>query len=314
MTDLRVAKEWTGNTEAATDFAPGLQRYACGDFKGTMYVRRVGDGAEICRLPAPGPGETFPLFSPDGCLLAVWHPGQARVQVWRLPGNETSEFTKTPGLLAAQKPAKILDEACRGGLCFSPDSRQVAVQHPDLSISVFDLATAKSVQHLAPVGAYWRLAFNPKSRQLAILCRDAAEVLDLQTGKVLWKQPLSGSGDHIEWHPDGNTLAVGEWMIGGDVISLWDVAAGKKIVKLEGLEGGGMHFAFNHAGTLLATTGWSGLLGLWDPLANRQLFSTHALLGTTRPDFSADDRFLASREAENKLRVLEIAAGESTVP
>ena len=90
LTDLRVDKEWTGASDAAMDFAPGLRRYASGDFKGNVTVRSVGDGAEICRLPAPGPGETAPLFSPDGRLLAVTHPGQGRVWVYRLGGEETS--------------------------------------------------------------------------------------------------------------------------------------------------------------------------------------------------------------------------------
>jgi hypothetical protein len=233
LTDLRVVKEWTETSEAAMEFDPGLQRYCCGDFRGIVYVRSVGDGAEICRLPAPGPGDTFPLFSPDGRLLAVAHPGLARVQVWKLPGNETSEVSKTSEVLPGKKPAKILDEACNWDLSFSPDSRRLAVQHPDLSIGIFDLATAKRVQRLAPVGGAGRPVFNPKGRQLAFVVQHVAQVRDLQTGKILWKQPLSGNAPYLDWHPDGKTLAVGEWMLGGEVITLWDVAAGKQIAKLE---------------------------------------------------------------------------------
>src|ERR1700733_2443207 len=102
-------------------------------------------------------------LSPDG-LLAVWHPELGRVQVWKLRGNETSELSQTAGVFAVQKPVKILDEACLRDARFSPDSRQVAVQHPDLSIGVFDLATAKRIQRLAPVGGACRLAFNPRDR------------------------------------------------------------------------------------------------------------------------------------------------------
>jgi hypothetical protein len=68
-----------------------------------------------------------------------------------------------------------------------------------------------------------------------------------------------------------------------------------------------MQYAFNHAGTLLASVGWSRVLRLGDPLANRQLFSTHVL--ESMPRFSPDDRFLAARYADNKLRILEIANG-----
>ena len=211
-------------------------------------------------------------------------------------------------VLAVQKPAKVIDEAWRGGWCFSADSRQLALQQGDNSITIFDIATAKSVQHLAPVGAYCYLAFNPRSRQLAVSFADGVQVLDLQTEKVLWKQRLSGRGAWIEWHPDGKTLAVGEWAFGGDIVTFWDVGAGKQIGKLE-IEGGGARFAFNHAGAMLASSSWNGILRLWDPLSNRQLFHTHSL-GTTRPDFSADDRFLAARELENKLCIWEVAAGD----
>jgi len=306
LTDLRTEKQWTGSSEAAMDFDPALQHYAYDDFKGTVFVRRVGDGAEICRLPAPGPGGTEPLFSPDGHLLAVMH--LAGVQVWRLAGKETSEVSNTSDALPGRKPAKIFAKALRGHLSFSPDSRQVAFQDADSSIGIFDLATSKRVQSLASVGRGARSVFNPRGRQLALVGQDLALVRDLQTGKILWKQPLSGSGDWITWHPDGKILVVAEWTIGGEVISLWDVAAGKRIGKLEGSHGGGVRCAFNHAGTLLASTGWNGVLRLWDPLANRELFSTHTL-GTMTPRFSPDDRFLAAREPENKLCIWEIAAG-----
>ena len=281
LPDLRVIKAWTDTSPGAMDFDPSLQRYACFDFKGTVYVRRVGTGEEIWRLPAPGPGETFPQFSPDGRLLAVTHPGLARVQVWKLAENETSELSKTSELLPGQKPAKILDEACIWDFSFSPDSRRVAVRDLDLSIGIFDLATAKKVQRLALAGGFGRPVFNPKGRQLALFAQGAAQVHDLQTGKVLWKQPLSGRAAYLDWHPDGKILAVGERILGGEVISLWDVAAGKQVAKLEGEHGDGMCYAFNHAGTLLASIGWNRILRLWDPLANRQLFSTHTFFTIT---------------------------------
>ena len=302
LTDMKVGKEWAGNSASPMDFDPGLSHYACGDFEGTVSVRRVGSGAEARRLPAPGPGEVYPQFSPDGCLLAVVHPGLARIQVWRLKDHETSE------MLPGEKPAKVLDEGCRRGFGFSPDSREIAVQHPDLSMGVFDLATAKRIQHLAPVEGACRLAFNPRSRQLALVFPGAIQVRDLQTDKVLWEQPISRLVSWIEWHPEGKILALAERTPGGGVISLWDVPADKQVASLEIPQGGGLRFAFNHAGTLLAGAGWAGKLCLWDPLASRPLFCTYGF--EPRP-FSPDDHSLAVRGDENKLRLLRIAtAGE----
>ena len=42
----------------------------------------------------------------------------------------------------------------------------------------------------APVGGRLRLAFNPRSRQLALVFPGAIQVRDLQTDKVLWEQPI----------------------------------------------------------------------------------------------------------------------------
>ena len=172
LTDLRVAKEWTDPTpETDVVFDRTLERYARPDLNGTVYVRRAGDGAEICRLHGPGPGESLPRFSPDGDVLAVLYPGRATVQFWRLPGFETPERSKTWARARGMEPAMFFEQAWHEGFCFSPDGRQVAVQHPDHSIGIFDLATTKRVQHLASVGRDSPLAFNPRGGQLVLASR-----------------------------------------------------------------------------------------------------------------------------------------------
>ena len=54
-----------------------------------------------------------------------------------------------------------------------------------------------------------------------------------------------------------------------------------------------LRFAFNHAGDLLASGGWEGVLRLWDPRTGKQLFSTPSW--GELPRFSPDDRLLAQR-------------------
>ena len=291
LTDLRVAKEWTDPTsETDVVFDPTLQRYARAGSQrnGLCACRRWRRNLSAA---GPGPKESWPGFSPDGRVLAVPHTGQATIRFWGLPGTGTPEL--------------FLEQPWLGGFCFSPDGRQVAVQHPDHSIGIFDLATAKMVQHLASVGRDSPLVFNPTGGQLAIASQDTAQVRDLPSGEVIWE--LSG-GYPCEWHPDGKTLAAGESVSASDAVSLWDVDTNTRIGKLEGKLGGGITFAFNHTGTLLATTGWSGILRLWDPLASRQLFSTHA--HGLRLRFSPDDRFLAGTHDGNKVCIYEIAAGD----
>jgi WD40 repeat protein len=75
---------------------------------------------------------------------------------------------------------------------------------------------------------------------------------------------------------------------------------------LEDVRGGGLDLAFNPAGTLLASNGWSGTLRLWDPLTGRPLLSTYA--DGMGVQFSADGRLLAAVRHDNKVRIFEIAA------
>src|SRR5439155_4396735 len=186
---------------------------------------------------------------------------------------------------------------------FSPDSRQLAVGQTDGSISLYDLASGQALRRL-PAGRRpkW-LAFRPDGRQLAVSGSTSVEIRDLDTGKVVADLPHRVTTDYLAWHPDGKTLAV----VGSDYgIYLWDVAARKQILVLEGSRGSGMAIAFNHAGDLLASAGWDGMLRLWDPRTGKQLFST--ISWSASPRFSPDDRLLAADFRDGKLGLWEVAA------
>jgi WD40 repeat protein len=290
LPDLRVAKEWPDTAEFAVGFDAALERYVRTDGQGNVQVRRAGDGKEIYRLAGIGPGNHWRALSPDGGYLAVFDAGRGRMYVWRLAGAD---------------PPRVLNVAAVGDACFSPDSRQLALQEPDGAICLFDLATSTTVRRLPKLPRVSCLAFHPGGRRLAVACYRFAQALDLETGKVLWQKDLAAQSFRCaQWHPAGKTLAVGD----GDGISVWDVAQDKQTGRLEGTRGEGIAFSYNPAGTLLASDGWAGILSLWDPLTGRQVFSTHARLQNPAAQFSADGRFLAATHDGGKLRIWEIAA------
>ena len=76
---------------------------------------------------------------------------------------------------------------------------------------------------------------------------------------------------------------------------------------LEGLTGGEVRVAFNHAGDALASCDSSGMLRLWDPHGGPQLFSTPCEMRTLR--FSPDDRLLAGEVDAHKMRIWQVACG-----
>src|SRR4029453_11657579 len=96
---------------------------------------------------------------------------------------------------------------------------------------------------------------------LAVSCATGVQIWDLDSGTMLTElsQPRA---EYLAWHPDGKTLAVDG---GNRIVHIWDVAARKNIARLEGHKGGGIRFVYNHAGDLLASACWDGILRLWDP-------------------------------------------------
>ncbi len=289
LPDLRVAKEWPDNAEVAVGFDATLNRYARSDGQGNVQVRRVDDGKEIYHVAGIGPGDNVPALSPDGGYLTVFDDGRGRVYVWKLAGAD---------------PPRLLDVPALGDACFSPDSRQLALQEPDGAISLFDLATSTTARRLPKLPRASCLAFHPGGRRLAVACDSFARAVDLETGKVLWqKDHAAQSSGWAQWDPAGKTLAVGD----GDGISLWDVAQDKQTGRLEGTRGEGIAFSYNPAGTLVASDGWAGILSLWDPLTGRQVFSTQARFQHAGAQFSTDGRLLAASWDDQKLRIWEIA-------
>ncbi len=299
LTDLRVVKEWSGSGGAAIAFDFQLERYASAEADGTVYIRRVGDGAEICRLPGQGHRDCAPLLSPDGRFLALRYPRLRKVAVWQV---------------AAQDPSMILDEKHRDYVAFSRDGRLAGIGGPKGVADIFDLASGTKIQSLQfPGEAVECLEFDLQGRQLAVLYRVLGggwapmQVLDLQTGKVLCQQSIAANGPAcLAWHPDGRTLAACHRQGDVEAISLWDATTWKQIGLLEGLSGGGLTCEFSHAGILLASNGWEGTLRLWDPLTCRELFRTPRIRCGR---FSLDDRFMVTAWDDDKFRILEIAAG-----
>jgi hypothetical protein len=262
LPDLRVVKEWPGCPPGTShiDFDDALQVYVRVDRKGRISVRRVAGDKQLYWLQGPG-GETHVLLSRDGRYLAAGSPSSVKVKIWRLAGPE---------------PVLIKEQHDYSSFGFSPDNRHVAIGCWDKTIRVYDLGSGQLVYRLdgASSGAGRHVAFHPSKKQLAIACSPGVAIYDLESGKrVTWIgfKSFTVAAYHVAWHPDGKTLAT----VGQDrIISLWDVATGRSIVKLEGCDHDGIFFAFNRAGDLLASASPKGELRFWDPRTGKQLFST----------------------------------------
>jgi WD40 repeat protein len=303
LPDLEVAKEWDGYP-AGTDvveFAPLFTHYARSDLQGNVSIRRVKDDEQIDRIR--GEGKRVGLrFSPDGQYLAVLAQFQPTfaLQVWQLGGAE---------------PRLVVDEPANTGWSFdfTPDSRQIIIGCRDTrlrdgSIRIYNLPSGTLSRQLnpAPRGFYSGIKAHPKKPLLAVTVHKSKSVqlLHLQTGQTLAELPLPDVELGFAWHPHGESLAVACF---DRKIYLWDVPARKQTVVLEGHTTDGHQLTFNHAGTVLASNDFAGVLRLWDTRTGRQLFNAPA--ASFSLCFSPDDRLLAAEFNGSKLRLFRVADG-----
>jgi hypothetical protein len=179
LADLRMGKAWDGYPPGSNGFAldAKLERYARGDEKGNISVRRVADDQEIVRLPGPGVQAHFLHFCANGQFLAAgyhhWSPPQ--FMVWDL-GRREVVLNLAPGIH-------------KQGFDFRADNRQVVLGRKDGTIGVYDLTSGQEVKRFSPglqPSSPNSLRFHPDGRKLAIASRQlpGVEIRDLDTGKV----------------------------------------------------------------------------------------------------------------------------------
>jgi WD40 repeat protein len=274
------------------DFDGSLERYAEAGADGSITIRRLGQAAEVSRLPLTSRG-SWPIWSPDGQYLRVGtDPGET--QVWRL---------------ADPKPVLVFKVRDASGdltqQCFSPDSRRVVVGCKDGSVRLYDLPSKQEIKRLEIGGPPNKIVFDPAGERLAIARGPMVEIRELELGRVL-AQFSAGTGvDYLAWHPQGEVLAVA----GEDRrVHLWDTRTSRPGPVLDGPRNGSIKMTFNHAGDLLAGIAWDGTLRLWHVPTAREIFSTQ-VSWVARPRFSADDHFLVPFCREGKLGRWEVAAG-----
>jgi WD40 repeat protein len=295
LPDLRLVRDLESFAvpDVHVSFDASLERYARSDREGTIRVRRVSDGTEICRLPDIGPGLSLSvLLSPDGQYLVV---GTLERQ------GGTYELWKVGDGI----PVKLLERSTLIGVAaFTADSQRLALGVASGEIELYDLASLRIVQRIKQEKEPRSAAFHPTRDELAVAWADRVRILDLKTGSVLWEFSQEREFyPHLNWHPGGEILA----SVANRVLYLWDVAHHKQIAKLEGFRNSGITSGFNKCGNLLATGGWEGTVRLWDPLTGKLLLSTpgayHYFAG-----LRLDDRFLPMMHG-NRLGLWEMVVG-----
>lgn len=147
--------------------------------------------------------------SPDGKRLALAPDG---VRLFDLPtGKELFDDTGHADEVTA--------------VAASPDGKQVATAAKDGTIRLWDATPGKQVRVVHRSEEEPRaVAFSPDGKHLAVAEHLNLWVYELATGKRAWTTRGYGLGKHLEYSPDGKTLACGGR---GLTVRLFDAATGE---------------------------------------------------------------------------------------
>jgi WD40 repeat protein/Tfp pilus assembly protein PilF len=297
-TDVRLQRRWKAipSNASSVAFDTQFQRYAVGDTKGKIVIRRVVDDEQIARLSPSVSAVVGGLrFSPDGHFLFAHYrvPG-GHFQLWDLRQGE-------PALVGVLEPIGHAFD-------FSRASGIFASGRTDGSIALFDCVSGRRIKLLSqPMGPVRKLAFSPNGRQIAINTsnsNDEVQVFDLGKDRVIASFPHPAMTGDIAWRDDGRLLAVA---CEDQRIYVWDVVKQRSQSVLEGHANVGIVVAFSHDHDFLVSWAWDGTILFWDAVRGQQLLRTPAGF----PDVGAD-RQLAVWNGE-QLELWELIGGECRV-
>jgi WD40 repeat protein/DNA-binding SARP family transcriptional activator len=126
-----------------------------------------------------------------------------------------------------------------------------------------------------------------------------------------------GIGGRVDWSPDG-TVFVTEGREGSGTVDIRDARTGESVRSFPGHDGDIWDLAFNHDGTLLATTGSDGAARIWDPATGEELHAVRvpgndrAAFGhvVSGPSFSREGSlFSAAWPDDGVVKVVDLATG-----
>jgi WD40 repeat protein/tRNA A-37 threonylcarbamoyl transferase component Bud32 len=297
LTDGRVAQQWPTAAGSLALCDPNCERFAWWNPAEGLAVYRVSDRTELQRLPgSAGPLPVRRLcFSPNGELLAAAYgsPERFQLQVWDLQ--------------RAELRCDMVVDGSRQPLAFSPDNRFIVVGDAQGVLHVHDLVRRQEVKQLQVMRSPAQIVFDLGGTRLAVcgVQNPDVQVVDFETGTIFQTLRHPAPAGEPSWHPDGVLLAT---PCVDFRLRLWDVQSGTVKTLLEGHTGVPASVKFNHAGDLLASSGWDSVSRFWDPILGKEQFHLPACY-LPQSSFSSEDSRLPFGHDPIDVGVWQIATG-----
>jgi WD40 repeat protein/DNA-binding SARP family transcriptional activator len=124
---------------------------------------------------------------------------------------------------------------------------------------------------------------------------------------------VPGIGGRLDWNPDGTTF-VTEGPENSGMVDIRHARTGESLRSFHAHEADVNEVAFNHDGTMLATTGDDGAARIWDPASGSERQAVQGDADEREvwgPTFSPDGTlFVAAWPLQNVVKVLDVATGQ----
>jgi serine/threonine protein kinase/WD40 repeat protein len=287
LPDFRTLRSWEGRPPGSGVFVADdqLRLYARREPTGFVSLRQIDTDKEIARLSTPRPAEWL-RFSPGGRFLAA-DENYRQLRVWDL----------------SAAPPRVVIESDSQACVFHPDGRHMLIADKDGSFRLHDLEASPQdpPPAVAFLGSAESLEYAPQGDRLAAFKGGKLRLLDAKTGKMLGTLPEAQPVRQVAWHPGGNFLAV---VCSEHDIHVWDLQRMTRVADLKGCRNAGMNLAFTPDGTRLLTTGFEGLVRLWDWRTGRQVLQRP---GSSDLQVRSDGRLLIL--VGTQLELVELATG-----
>ncbi|MBI4614905.1 MAG: WD40 repeat domain-containing protein [Planctomycetes bacterium] len=300
-----------GRVDALAFSPDGRQLASGGSGNETVCLWEVESGRRLARLEGhrEGWGVGALAYSPTGTFLAC-RTGRA-VHLWDVTAAREIRRFQARGPLARS-------------LAFSPGERFLAAPGATSGAHVWEVATGHLVAFFeGDSGEVLDVVFGEIDESFLTLGGDGIlRLWDVERGETLesWRVPVDtevGVGDAIvvtsvSTRPDGQAV----WSApagGGAAVSVVRVREGRPALDLQ--DAGGAEFesvAFSANGKIIAASGFSGTIHLWDlPSGRMRPAGEGHVGGVDAIAFSTDGLRLAAGGSDGVLRVWDIESAET---
>lgn len=285
---------------------------------GPVRLWRLSDAVNLATTQENGEHAGPLAFSPDGALLAVGYPDEARdylntnqVRVWRVPatGGDLSDLAFS---LSDPTPTEGALQALIS-LDWSPDGQFIAAGYSDQTLRVWKAAPGPVYRRLAGATLPRFIAFDPLGGSGNRLAAGGLEIWAIEraapggaAARVAYDDDYLPGVFDMRFLPDGSALALAEY----GRIAYRSVQDGSYIGEISGMEGPVNGLAFTPDGVYLGAACQDGTVRLYLTRSGRYVNElgapTYPILAV---DFSSNGNWIAASGEDMKIRVFRMLDG-----